>query len=172
MVGSFPACCAPAVSGHEAADPAINLMKSRRRIAAPKAQSLCGLCFRTTQLQQGFPPGGMRFDRHFAWQQSSGPNVRFGSKADIAAPPTNVCFTPKSRTSELSLEIRFVPTADILRCGKERRYSITSSARCLSWRGTSMPIAFAVLRLITSSNLTGAWTGSSLGFAPLRTRSA
>src|SRR5215467_12830371 len=83
MVGSFPACCAPAVSGHEAADPAINLMKSRRRIAAPKAQSLCGLCFGTTQLQQGFPPGGMGFDRHFAWQQSSGPNVRFGSKADI-----------------------------------------------------------------------------------------
>ena len=34
MVGSFPACCAPAVSGHEAADPAINLMKSRRRVAA------------------------------------------------------------------------------------------------------------------------------------------
>jgi hypothetical protein len=96
MVGSFPACCAPAVSGHETADPAINLMKSRRRIAAPKAQSLCGLCFGTTQLQQGFPPGGMGFDRHFAWQQSSGPNVRFGSKADIAAPPTNVCFTPKS----------------------------------------------------------------------------
>src|SRR6516165_1490440 len=80
MVGSFPACCAPAVSGHETADPAINLMKSRRRIAAPKAQSLCGLCFGTTQLQQGFPPGGMGFDRHFAWQQSSGPNVRFGSK--------------------------------------------------------------------------------------------
>ena len=38
--------------------------------------------------------------------------------------------------------------------------------------GTSRPSALAVLRLITSSNLTGAWTGSSLGFAPLRMRSA
>src|SRR5262249_23575281 len=27
---------------------------------------------------------------------SEGNNVRFGSKADIATPPTNVCFTPKS----------------------------------------------------------------------------
>jgi len=35
-------------------------------------------------------------------------------KADIGTQPRNV---------------RFVPKADILRCGKERRYSITSSAR-------------------------------------------
>jgi hypothetical protein len=34
--------------------------------------------------------------KHFAWQQSSGPNVRFGSKADMAACPNDVCFTPKS----------------------------------------------------------------------------
>src|SRR5215469_2833466 len=48
------------------------------------------------QLQQGFTTGGMGSDRHFAWQQSSGSNVRFGSKADIGAPPINVRFTPKS----------------------------------------------------------------------------
>jgi uncharacterized protein YchJ len=30
-------CCAPAASGQAAADPAITLMKSRRRIAFPKA---------------------------------------------------------------------------------------------------------------------------------------
>ena len=35
-VGS--ACCARAASGHEVADPAITLMKSRRRIACPEAQ--------------------------------------------------------------------------------------------------------------------------------------
>jgi len=50
-------------------------------------------------------------------------------------------------------------------------YSITASARC--WRniGTSRPSVLAVLRLIVSSNLTGAWIGSSLGFSPLRMRS-
>jgi hypothetical protein len=31
-------CCAPAASGHAVADPTIPLMKSRRRIAFPKAQ--------------------------------------------------------------------------------------------------------------------------------------
>jgi hypothetical protein len=29
--------------------------------------------------QQGFTVGGMESDRHFAWQQFSGPYVRFGS---------------------------------------------------------------------------------------------
>jgi hypothetical protein len=47
-------------------------------------------------LQQGFTTGGMGADRYFAWQQSSGLNVRFGSKADIEACPSNVRFTPKS----------------------------------------------------------------------------
>src|SRR6516165_336561 len=45
-------------------------------------------------------------------------------------------------------------------------HSITSSARPSSAAGISRPIAFAVLRLTTSSNLAGYWTGNSLGFAP------
>ena len=49
-----------------------------------------------TRLQQGFWTGGMGFNGHFAQQQSSKAHVRFGSKADIAASPTNVRFTPKS----------------------------------------------------------------------------
>src|SRR6516164_7489163 len=52
-------------------------------------------------------------------------------------------------------DVRFVPKADILRCGKERRYSITSSARASSDCGTVSPSAFAVLRLMTSSYLVG-----------------
>ena len=51
-------------------------------------------------------------------------------------------------------------------------HSITSSARPSSIGEISRPSALAVLRLITNSNLTGPWTGSSLGFAPLRMRSA
>src|SRR5713226_6802130 len=53
-----------------------------------------------------------------------------------------------------------------------RTYSITSSARCWSCKATSRPSALAVFRLITSSNLTGAWTGSSPGCSPRRMRSA
>src|SRR5262245_26494113 len=50
-------------------------------------------------------------------------------------------------------------------------HSITSSARASIVGGTSWPSAFAVLRLMTSSNLVGACTGRSAGFAPRRMRS-
>ena len=50
-------------------------------------------------------------------------------------------------------------------------YSITSSASCWRCPGTSRPSAFAALRLIISSYLVGACTGSSLGFSPRRIRS-
>ena len=50
-------------------------------------------------------------------------------------------------------------------------HSITSSARASSVGGTSIPSAFAVFRLITSSYLVGACTGRSDGFSPLRMRS-
>ena len=47
-------------------------------------------------------------------------------------------------------------------------YSITSSARASSEGGMVRPSAFAVLRLITSSNCVACCTGSSLGLAPPR----
>ena len=43
--------------------------------------------------------------------------------------------------------------------GSEAAYSITSSARVSSVGGTMMPSAFAVFRLIASSNLIGCSTG-------------
>src|ERR1700756_3125399 len=49
-----------------------------------------------------------------------------------------------------------------------RTHSITSSARASSVGGTSKPSAFAVLRLMTSSNLLDCTTGRSAGLAPLR----
>jgi hypothetical protein len=49
-------------------------------------------------------------------------------------------------------------------------HSITSSASASSLSGTVRPSAFAVLRLITSSNLVGCTTGKSAGFSPLSTR--
>jgi len=51
-------------------------------------------------------------------------------------------------------------------------YSMTSSATARSLSGTVNPSALAVFVLITISNLTGVWTGSSLGFSPFRMRSA
>ena len=45
------------------------------------------------------------------------------------------------------------------------------SARASTVAGSSRPSAFAALRLITVSYLTGACTGRSPGFSPLRMRS-
>src|SRR5262245_42334347 len=50
-------------------------------------------------------------------------------------------------------------------------YSITWSARWSSAGGIVRPSAFAVLRLMTSSNVAGSWTGRSAGLAPLIIRS-
>src|SRR5262249_6695214 len=47
-------------------------------------------------------------------------------------------------------------------------HSITSSASASSLSGIWRPRAFAVLRLITSSNLVGCSTGRSPGFSPFR----
>ena len=51
-------------------------------------------------------------------------------------------------------------------------HSITSSASASSVGGRSSPSALAVLRLITSSNLTACTTGRSDGFSPRRMRPA
>jgi hypothetical protein len=50
-------------------------------------------------------------------------------------------------------------------------HSITSSALSSSDCGMVRPKAFAVLRLIASSNLIGCCTGNSAGLAPFRMRS-
>jgi hypothetical protein len=47
-------------------------------------------------------------------------------------------------------------------------HSITSSARASTVAGISMPSAFAVLRLMTSSYLDACSTGNSAGLTPLR----
>src|SRR6516165_7113473 len=63
---------------------------------------------------------------------------------------------PKADIGTQSRNVRFVPGADILRCGRDRPHSITSSARARTDGGTARPSALAVLRLITSSYLVGA----------------
>jgi hypothetical protein len=58
--------CARAASGQAMADPALTLMKSRRRIAFTKA----GTTPNRTRLQQGFATDGMGFSGQVAEQQS------------------------------------------------------------------------------------------------------
>src|SRR5262245_14790047 len=55
---------------------------------------------------------------------------------------------------------------------QRKLYSITSSARASSDGGISRPMAFAVLRLIVSSNFVGCSIGRSAGLAPCKIRLA
>ena len=55
-----------------------------------------------------------------------------------------------------------------MHCSKLQLYSITSSAQAEIAPGTSIPSAFAVVKLITNSNLTIWKTGSSPALSPLR----
>ena len=59
-------------------------------------------------------------------------------------------------------------TSELMQRSKQHLYSITSSARTSKGGGTVRPSAFAVLRLMTRSNLVGCSTGRSPALAPLR----
>src|SRR5262249_17063113 len=54
--------------------------------------------------------------------------VLLGSKTTCGQAQTMSALPPKADNDGRMLDVRFVPKADILHCGKERRYSITSSA--------------------------------------------
>ncbi len=97
------------------------------------------------------------------------PNVSFGSVApdrharDVAAMSASHPITTELvRHNEPALRATNGP----MHCSNNRDYSITSSARASSVGGIAKPIALAVVRLITSSNLVGCSIGRSPGFAP------
>jgi hypothetical protein len=94
-------------------------------------------------------------------------NVRFGSKADVTLLNFDVRFTPKSGHSPTRSGCLLWAISRLMRCS-EKGYSMTSSAISRKSREIVRRSAFAVLRLITSSNLVGCSTGRSEGFAPLR----
>jgi RNA-directed DNA polymerase len=79
--------------------------------------------------------------------------------------------TPQGGVMSPLLANLFLPIAAVSNRSKKNLYSITSSARTSTVSGIARPSALAVLRLITISYFTGACTGRSAGFSPLRIRS-
>ena len=77
------------------------------------------------------------------------------------------CYSNSGQTL-VWLECPLSAKSGLMQCSKQHLYSITSSARESSDGGTVRPIAFAVLRLMTNSNLVGCSTGRSPGLAPLK----
>ena len=94
---------------------------------------------------------------------------RIGAGLDVhAPPPSHASCDPTPRRCQPSLAQGMPCKGDDQPPGIQ---SITASARVSSVTGTARFRAAAVFRLMTSSNLVGACTGKSAGFAPLRMRS-
>jgi hypothetical protein len=99
-------------------------------------------------------------------------DVRSGSKADLTAPKSYFRFTLESG---LNSDIAPCPKSAIsglMHRSKQHLYSITSSASASKDGGTAMARVFAVLRLMTISNLVGWMIGKSAGLSPSRMRPA
>jgi hypothetical protein len=90
----------------------------------------------------------------------------------ISSRGTDVRYYPKSDRESDMLTGRYVPKADILRCDKKTRYSITLSAATIRSCGIVRPSALAVFRLTTRSNFVGRSTGKSADFGPVTAASA
>jgi hypothetical protein len=80
-ITGIAACCARAASGHAAADPAIAVRNSRRRIAFPRAYNPSEQEFATARSNQEFAPGDMGLMVSFALQQFKMAHVGSGSRA-------------------------------------------------------------------------------------------
>jgi hypothetical protein len=111
-----------------------------------------------------------------AWSGSQ--NICFATQTVVARPQVDLTsakdriehmsagLPPKADIAQRGWHGRKVPTGDITPF-----HSIISSARNRNDSGIVMPIALAVVTLITSSNFVGCSTGISPGFAPRRTLS-
>jgi hypothetical protein len=93
---------------------------------------------------------------------------RFVIRDGLAVPVMCPVQLQRPTSCRAAANRRFVANCGLMYCSKTAFYSITSSARCWKNKGTSMPSALAVLRLIVSSYLVGACTGRSAGLSPLR----
>jgi hypothetical protein len=77
-------------------------------------------------------------------------------------------YTPKLSVKADIPDGPFSATTGLMHCSKTACYSITSSASASSVDGTSIPSAFAILRLMLDVNLVGCSMGMSPGLVPLR----
>jgi hypothetical protein len=82
--------------------------------------------------------------------------------------PRHVRLHPNAGSVAATHYLTSWANSGLMQCNKCPRYSITLSARATNVAGTVTPIALAVLRLITSSNLVGCRTGMSAILVPWR----
>src|SRR5215469_2929366 len=126
-------------------------------------------CPRGLEVDDQFEPGRL-LDRQIGrlhtfedlFDISGGEAAHTGAARAIGHQPASVDPLPRGENRRYSASQHLY--GDLLPGG----HSMTSSARARIDGGTVRPSVFDVLRLITSSNVVGCWTGRSAGLAPLR----
>src|SRR6516164_3726300 len=98
---------------------------------------------------------------HFAWQKSVGPNVRYGSKADIGTQPRDVRFGSKADMATSQRNFRYSP--------KSRHSSARAQvalAECV--KPKSLLLYFVTVSLISSRSFSSFLMKSALAKVPCR----
>jgi len=96
------------------------------------------------------------------------PQLFIADRPTAAADPKQPARLPGSSRSMIPFSWRPRGVMQVPRTMPNVHHWITLSARCSSDCGIVTPSAFAVVKLINSSNLVGCSTGIFAGFAPLR----
>src|SRR5262249_14053649 len=101
-------CCACVASGQTAADPAIPLMRSRRRIACPEAQDYAN----TPDYIRDLPPAKWGSE---AWLHGSKLELRMSALGQkrTSEVQSMSALPPKADIAKHRRDVRFVPKADI-----------------------------------------------------------
>jgi hypothetical protein len=100
--------------------------------------------------------------------RSAQPMSESGQKHELPRRSIAVRFTPNKQTP--TERVQCDASCQLLTHAPQQRaaYSMTSSARPSSGKGTVIPSARAVLRFTINSTLVACCTGRSAGFSPLR----
>ena len=102
-------------------------------------------------------------------RQRSSQNPHSARRTAVAQPTAISCLGAFLTPASARPNSLHIPASENLHKRRSRQlHSITSSAVASSLSGMVTPSAFAVLRLITSSNVVGCSIGKSPGFAPLK----
>jgi len=96
MVGSLPDCCARAASGHAVAVPAITLMKSRRRIAVPRAKDRANVGLLQSRSNQETATGGIGALVSLRSSNPEPPKTGMGHQLPLGANAERVRYDPIS----------------------------------------------------------------------------
>jgi hypothetical protein len=141
--------------GMNALKPIMHFQVSMLRMWADSIERFAGNYEKGVGRNRDYCRGTVRQATRRVMSQMRLGGVRVGSIVSARPPLTSSGLRPTADIRHQGRHFRKVPIRDSCTAANQHLYSMTSSARMSSDGGTVRPSAFAVLRLILSSNLVG-----------------